>query len=63
MLLYGNYVVCIDVLLDVEVCVWIIGFVESVEFVEGSWVDEGDLFYIIDDRFYWVKFNCVKVVL
>ncbi|TGV21602.1 efflux RND transporter periplasmic adaptor subunit [Pseudoalteromonas sp. MEBiC 03607] len=61
--LYGNYVARTDASLDVEVRARITGFVESVEFVEGSWVDEGDLLYTIDDRPYRAKLNRVKAAL
>ena len=61
--LYGNYVARTDASLDVEVRARITGFVQSVEFVEGSWVNEGDLLYTIDDRPYRAKLNRVKAAL
>ncbi|WP_448211094.1 efflux RND transporter periplasmic adaptor subunit [Colwellia sp. MEBiC06753] len=50
--LYGNYVARTQASLDVEVRARITGFVESVKFVEGSWVNEGDLLYEIDNKPY-----------
>ncbi len=61
--IYGNYVARTDASLDVEVRARITGFVESVEFVEGSWVNEGDLLYKIDDRPYKAKLNRVQAAL
>ena len=55
--IYGNYVARTDASLDVEVRARTTGFVESVDFVEGSWVNEGDLLYKIDDRPYKAKNN------
>ena len=60
---YGNYVARTDASLDVEVRARITGFVESVEFVEGSFVNEGDLLYKIDDRPYKAKLNRVKATM
>lgn len=61
--IYGNYVARTDASLDVEVRARITGFVESVEFVEGSFVNEGDLLYKIDDRPYKAKLNRVKAAM
>jgi membrane fusion protein (multidrug efflux system) len=52
---YGNYIGVTRASLDVEVRARITGYVEQVKFVEGSWVDAGQLLYLIDDKPYIAK--------
>ncbi len=52
---YGNYIGVTKASLDVEVRARITGYVEQVKFVEGSWVDAGQLLYLIDDKPYIAK--------
>lgn len=52
---YGNYIGVTKASLDVEVRARITGYVEKVEFVEGSWVDSGQILYLIDDKPYIAK--------
>ena len=61
--IYGNYIARTQASLDVEVRARVTGYVERVEFIEGSWVNEGDLLYRIDDRPYIAKVNRVKAAL
>ena len=61
--IYGNYVARTQASLDVEVRSRITGYVEHVEFVEGSWVNEGDLLYQIDDKPYKTKVKRVEATL
>jgi len=61
--IYGNYVARTKASLDVEVRSRITGYVEHVEFVEGSWVNEGDLLYQIDDKPYKAKVKRVEATL
>jgi len=52
---YGKYIGVTQASLDVEVRARITGYVEKVEFVEGSWVEAGQLLYLIDDKPYIAK--------
>jgi len=52
---YGSYIGVTRASLDVEVRARITGYVEQVKFVEGSWVEAGDLLYFIDDKPYITK--------
>ncbi|PKG80865.1 efflux RND transporter periplasmic adaptor subunit [Colwellia sp. 75C3] len=52
---YGSYIGVTRASLDVEVRARITGYVEKVEFVEGSWVEAGELLYLIDDKPYIAK--------
>ena len=52
---YGKYIGVTKASLDVEVRARITGYVEQVEFVEGSWVEAGQLLYLIDDKPYIAK--------
>ncbi|TPH15736.1 efflux RND transporter periplasmic adaptor subunit [Litorilituus lipolyticus] len=52
---YGSYIGVTQASLDVEVRARITGYVEKVEFVEGSWVEAGQLLYLIDDKPYIAK--------
>jgi membrane fusion protein (multidrug efflux system) len=52
---YGSYIGVTRASLDVEVRARITGYVEKVEFVEGSWVEAGQLLYLIDDKPYIAK--------
>jgi membrane fusion protein (multidrug efflux system) len=52
---YGSYIGVTRASLDVEVRARITGYVEQVEFVEGSWVEAGQLLYLIDDKPYIAK--------
>ena len=61
--IYGNYVARTKASLDVEVRSRITGYVEHVAFVEGSWVNEGDLLYQIDDKPYKAKVKRVEATL
>jgi len=61
--IYGNYVARTKASLDVEVRARVTGYVENVEFVEGSWVNEGDLLYQIDDKPYKAKVKRVEATL
>lgn len=53
--IYGSYIGVTQASLDVEVRARITGYVEKVEFVEGSWVEAGQLLYLIDDKPYIAK--------
>jgi len=52
---YGSYIGVTRASLDVEVRARVTGYVEKVEFVEGSWVEAGQLLYLIDDKPYIAK--------
>ncbi len=52
---YGSYIGVTRASLDVEVRARVTGYVERVEFVEGSWVEAGQLLYLIDDKPYIAK--------
>lgn len=52
---YGKYIGVTQASLDVEVRARITGYVEKVEFVEGSWVEAGQLLYLIDNKPYIAK--------
>jgi len=52
---YGSYIGVTQASLDVEVRARITGYVEKVDFVEGSWVEAGQLLYLIDDKPYIAK--------
>lgn len=52
---YGSYIGVTRASLDVEVRARITGYVEQVEFVEGSFVEAGQLLYLIDDKPYIAK--------
>jgi membrane fusion protein, multidrug efflux system len=60
---YGSYIGVTDASLDVEVRARITGYVEKVEFVEGSWVEAGQLLYVIDNKPYIAKRNQVLAQL
>ena len=52
---YGTYIGVTRASLDVEVRARVTGYVEKVEFVEGSWVEAGQLLYLIDNKPYIAK--------
>ncbi len=52
---YGSYIGVTRASLDVEVRARVTGYVERVEFVEGSWIEAGQLLYLIDDKPYIAK--------
>ncbi|WP_440877590.1 efflux RND transporter periplasmic adaptor subunit [Thalassotalea sp. PLHSN55] len=52
---YGTYIGSTSPSLDVEVRARVTGYVERVEFVEGSWVESGQILYVIDDKPYQAK--------
>ena len=52
---YGSYIGVTRASLDVEVRARVTGYVEKVEFVEGSWVEAGELLYLIDNKPYIAK--------
>lgn len=60
---YGSYIGVTRASLDVEVRARITGYVEKVEFVEGSWVEAGQLLYLIDDKPYIAKRKRVSAQL
>ena len=61
--IYGNYIARTDASLDVEVRARVTGYVERVAFIEGSWVNEGDELYRIDDKPYIAKVNRATAAL
>ncbi len=61
--IYGNYVAVTQPSQDVEVRARVDGFVEAIEYQEGSYVSAGDPLYRIDDRPYVAKIDRLQANL
>ncbi|MEL7448330.1 MAG: efflux RND transporter periplasmic adaptor subunit [Pseudomonadota bacterium] len=61
--IYGNYVAVTRPSQDVEVRARVDGFVEAIEYQEGSYVSEGDPLYRIDNRPYAAKIDRLEANL
>ena len=61
--IYGNYIAVTQPSQDVEVRARVDGFVEAIEYQEGSYVNEGDPLYRIDDRPYVAKIDRLQANL
>lgn len=60
---YCSYIGVTRASLDVEVRARVTGYVEKLEFVEGSEVEAGQLLYLVDDKPYIVKRKSVLAEL
>lgn len=61
--IYGEYIATVQPSLSVEARARVDGFVEQVEFTEGSFVNEGKLLYKIDDRPYQSRVKRLQAAL
>ncbi len=61
--IYGNYVAVTHPSQDVEVRARVNGFIESIEYTEGTYVEEGDPLYRIDDRPYVARVDRLQANL
>lgn len=61
--IYGNYVAVTHPSQDVEVRARVDGFIESIEYTEGTYVEAGDPLYRIDDRPYVARIDRLQANL
>ena len=61
--IYGNYVAVTHPSQDVEVRARVNGFIQSIEYTEGTYVEEGDPLYRIDDRPYAARVDRLQANL
>ena len=61
--IYGNYVAVTHPSQDVEVRARVNGFIEPIEYTEGTYVEEGDPLYRIDDRPYAARVDRLQANL